>query len=210
MKWNACAETRGQRAAAFTLLELIVVISIIIVLTAGSVAALSTYGRGGACKQAGRIVQSQFYRARQLAASSRFYHFMRIDAAQNRMTIFRDNPNAAGGTPRKYDAATDTMVGTPVDLPKGVDFKIRAAGSPNGIPDPMWIWFRPDGSLATDPLAGGLRDFAIMAGPFDSWGPEPTGDIVVRQQDGGGACVLDWNAASGKILKIIYVLQCNP
>ncbi len=208
MRWNPKRVARSARAA-FTLLELIVVISIIIVLASASVAVLTMFGRGSAAKHGGRIVQSQFYRARQLSASTRVYHFLRIEAFRaattdrlNRMSIHRDNPT--GASPRQYDGG-DALVGTPVDLPKGVDFKVRGtvgAPQPQGIPDPFILIFRPDGSLGSTPAKADIPAPAALD-PLPGL-PDPAGDIILVQQDGAGGCIVDYSLPAGKIMKIIY------
>lgn len=206
-----------RRPSAFTLLELIVVVSIILVLAGGSIAMLSMFGRGSAVKHGGRIVQSQFYRARQLSASTRVWHFLVIESViganppasvVSRMTIFKDDLNTGNvADQRKWDP-TDDIVGTSVEMPKGAIFKVEGqgttpgagAGLPYSAPRGLLVLaFRPDGSVGAD-TPGGRSDLGTPA-----YGAQhPVADLVIAQNDNGGGCMIDWSYPAGKVLKILY------
>lgn len=207
--------------AGFTLLELIVVVSIILFLTATSIAALSMFGRGSAAKHGARIVDSQLRRARQLAANARVYHFILFDQVNGRMSIYKDTPTAGPAAARFFDLATDTVVGVPVDLPKGVEFKPVAAGI-GGIPPLLVVAVRPDGSMTSYPSTsppppGGPSVRPDLTGPvvdpvptaMDIWpnGGWPNADLVIRQTNEDSGCVIDWSYPAGKVIKIVYCLK---
>lgn len=209
--------TNPNGFSGFTLLEMLVVVAIILVLTAMSVAALSMFGQGSAAKHAARILQSQFYRARQMAASTRVYHFLYIDAVANRMTIFKDNLTAAGAVPRVYDVLTDTLVGDSVELPKGVAFRQLPPGGAapvgQGIPPALVIAFRPDGSITSYAFPFGAPPPPLRPdNPGPTTGTDlnlwPTAgiavDLVLAQTDNQGGCIVDWSYPAGKVIKITY------
>ena len=213
---------------AFTLLELIVVIAIILVLAGGSVAVLGMFGKSASVKHAGRIIQSQFYRARQLAASTRVYHFLFIESVPgatppvsitSKMTIYRDLPN--GATPRGFvypvAAGDDTVVGASVELPKGTMFKIAGAPPPCATPATAGMglaWsggplnrgililaFRPDGSIGAIPARADYATpaYGLVGGPGN-----PIADLVIAQIDNQGGVNVDYSFPAGKVMKILY------
>jgi hypothetical protein len=127
-------------AAGFTLIELLVVVGIIIIITAMSVGILSGFLKGSICKHGGRILQGQFFKARQLAASKRMYHFLRLETTQERLTtcrIFEDsnlnrqfNPPILALPNEALNAASpDNQVGDVTPLAKG---SYVGAGVPGG------------------------------------------------------------------------------
>ncbi|MBI5368472.1 MAG: prepilin-type N-terminal cleavage/methylation domain-containing protein, partial [Planctomycetes bacterium] len=127
-----------RRDRGFTLLELLIVIAIICVIAGMSVAFLGGFLKGSTCKHGGRILQGQFFKARQLAASKRMNHYLRIESTGQAGTgqlgttlrIFEDtnlnrqfNPPAPPGVALMAGEGTangsDNIVGELVSLPRG-------------------------------------------------------------------------------------------
>ncbi|MBI3272337.1 MAG: prepilin-type N-terminal cleavage/methylation domain-containing protein [Planctomycetes bacterium] len=138
---------KPDRRAGFTLMELLIVIGIIIMLTAMSFGMLSGFLRGSTVKQAGRILQGQFFKARQLAASQRMYHFMRIETSIERASTIRiyadtnlnrtfNPPNIVIATEVLNAANPDNVVGDVVPLPRGCYIGAGVAGSA-ALSDPV-------------------------------------------------------------------------
>lgn len=68
--------TRIRAQRSFTLMELLVVISIIILATAMAVPAVSKFTKGQALENAGRLMQSTFNEGRRAAITSRRQHYL--------------------------------------------------------------------------------------------------------------------------------------
>lgn len=149
-----------KRARGFTIVEMLVVVTIILAMTAASVSILSVFLRGQKLKQAGKILGAQFLQARQRASSEKSVHFLQIDTVRKSMTLFRDS-NAT----HVFDAG-DERVADEHPLPNGVEFE-TIQGFVSSAPV-VTVTFFPDGALklpasevAFDP-DGGKADVVLV------------------------------------------------
>lgn len=196
---------RGK--SGFTIVELLVVVTIILVLVTGSISLLGVFMRGQGLKQAARVVSQQFMNARQKAASEKVVIFLVIDTKKQAMRVYRDTDPDGPGGPKTYDRTlvlagpdADVQDGEELPLPKNVEFACdqayaagvtcqttAAAFKPAGTP--FVVAFYPDGSC-------------VMPGAKLGWGPDAaTADLALVQAGQTAKEYLDVNPGSGKVRK---------
>lgn len=194
----------------FTMIEMLVVITIILVLVTGSISVLGVFMRGQGLKQAGHIVNGQFMNARQRATSEKCVYFLLFDPQKQVMRLYRDvDPDRPGG-PKAFDRVlvlagpdADVQEGEEHPLPNHVEFACNqawAAGidsksilsskpfSSGGAA--FWVGFYPDGTCVLP--ASEL--------PYDP-DKNASADIILVQSGQTARVYLDINTASGKVRK---------
>jgi len=127
---NGCSERRipntehptPNPCAGFTLTELLVVVSIIVVVSLMTIPAMTPFFRGQRLRSGARIVQAAFVQARSVAIAHRAIYQIVFDTAQNTMTI-QHAPNRYC-YPLGHTDATDVCryFGKSIELPDRVQF----------------------------------------------------------------------------------------
>lgn len=182
---------------AFTLIEMLVVISIIVVVTSLSVSALSVFLRGQNVKAGGRIVQTTFLQARQLAATKRVMTWLDFNPNTHIMTLWEDDGNGQWDDPEP----AAFLVGKPEPLPRTVEFDTSAnSGLFNGISDTRQIGFFPDGRLK--PGSGTSLDKA-----FTPDATPGTADIILLQKGQTSRLYMDVDKFTGKVRKLAFRVE---
>ncbi len=194
----------------FTMLEMLVVITIILVLVTGSISALGYFMRGQGLKQAGHIVNGQFMNARQRATAEKCVYFLLFDTQKQSMRLYRDvDPDGPGGAltyDRKLVLAgpgADVQEGEEHPLPSHVEFACAQAWA-TGI-DSKSI-------LSSKPFSSGATAFAIAFYPDGTcvlpaselpYDPDKgaSADLILVQDGQTARVYLDINTASGKVRK---------
>ncbi|KAF0245302.1 MAG: hypothetical protein FD180_1707 [Planctomycetota bacterium] len=199
-----------RRQNGFSMIEMLVVITIILVLVTGSISILGIFMRGQGLKQAGRIVGTQFMHARQKASSEKCIYFLQLDTARHVMRLYRDvDPDGPAG-PKTFDRTllttgpdADLQDGDEHPLPNHIEFACSQAWA-SGIAgksltskapfdvagSTFWIGFYPDGSCVLPTTEVG-------------WDPDAlkTADLMLIQEGQSGRVYIDINPASGKVRK---------
>lgn len=174
---------------AFTLVELLVVISIIAILVSISIPTLSMVASSKRLENAGRTIQSALNDARRLSITKRRHH----------RVVF-----AASGL-RVYDVEEKSYVGGKLALDKGVTYTLgfRHYSEPynDSAEDEDYpsaeavndysIEFRNDGSIIFDPHTSVSRSL------FEEVGNDQA-DLVIKQQGEKKRCYVDIDPASGR------------
>lgn len=154
---------RRKSQSGFTLIEMLVVISIIILVVSMSLAMLNT--RNTAVKQGGTLVQATFTYARQVASSERVLVWIvfvpRVLNGANvydRLALCRDT----GTTPNVWDPLdANDMIDAPTVLPRAVMFDAASmpllSGAGGGA---TAMGMRPDGSVL---MPAGVTDLTWTA-----------------------------------------------
>ena len=131
---SAIKMTCGQRARrAFTVVELLVVVAIILLVASVAVASVIPFMEGRKLNSATRTLQAGLMRARSYAANQRTRATMRIFPGEGKAVIYRTikaAEMAEASDDRQYtDPITGNTVdllelraGEPLDLPQGVSF----------------------------------------------------------------------------------------
>ncbi|MEK7467398.1 MAG: prepilin-type N-terminal cleavage/methylation domain-containing protein [Planctomycetota bacterium] len=199
-----------RNQAGFSMIEMLVVITIILVLVTGSISILGVFMRGQGLKQGGRIVGTQFMNARQKACSEKCVYFLQFDTAKHVMRLFRDaDPDGPAG-PKTYDrtllttgADADVQDGDEHPLPNHVEFacsqpwasgiaaKSLTSSTPFDVAGSTFaIAFYPDGSC-------------LLPVSEIGWDPDglKTADLMLIQEGQSGRVFVDINPASGKVRK---------
>jgi len=193
------------RRRGFTLFEMLVVITIIVILTGSSVALISNMFRGQGVRHASAQVRAAFANAKQFAANQRIMHFMvfinkQVNGADESgvIEIHKDadqNRTYNGDLTVGTSDPDPSLIGTTVDLPKFVMFKTK----------PDWVGINPTGYCAFPP---GFNE--VGAGTFDSDlknNKLPAGDIILNMPNQTYYMALDVDPGAGKIRKSFFLNQ---
>jgi prepilin-type N-terminal cleavage/methylation domain-containing protein len=199
---------RSQKG--FSMIEMLVVITIILVLVTGSISILGVFMRGQGLKQAGRIVGTQFMNARQKACSEKCVYFLVFDTGKQCMRLFRDvDPDGPAG-PKTFDRTlatigpdADLQDGDEHPLPSHVEFacsqawasgiaskSLTSTGPYDVAGSTFCIAFYPDGSC-------------VLPGSGVNWDPDvaKTADLMLIQEGQSARLFIDINPPSGKVRK---------
>ena len=163
---------RGGSLTGFTLIELIVVISIIVLMTSISMVFVSKFIKSENLKHGGLILRTTFMKVRQLAATQRIMHFLVFEPNTSSMTIYKDiNGN------QTWDKNTDEQVDETIGLPEGISFLSGHDGPPLfNLPEPyLYLGFRTDASLM---MPTGISDQSLVHPPKIK-----ETDIVLKQKN---------------------------
>jgi prepilin-type N-terminal cleavage/methylation domain-containing protein len=188
-----------RRRAGFTLLELLIVITIIVLLATISVALLSALFRGQGVRQAAMLVTQVLAQAKQEAAKTHRYHFVVFskEGQEGWMEIHMDMDNNG-----MYNGDQDPRTNDPdplvpesyTELPRMTAFE-RA---------PVWIGISPSGYCSFSP---GFQPMQPSA--FDSimngGRPTPVGDIIIRVSNKPYVMCLSLDRASAKIRRSFFI-----
>jgi Tfp pilus assembly protein FimT len=215
--------TRQNRAGAFggrrafTLLELLVVITIIIIMTTISILMLGMFLQGQRVKSGGRIVMAAFNKARQLAASERVWHFLVFDTntTPQQLVIWRDNSrdfrlqyNVAWtpSQPANVDKPADGQ--DPIVLPDNVVFLTRSTNNALWNLSPMpHLAFRADGTIGTENQSPVPVDRSFVSGGTHSAHAQyqsSIADLTLEQTGAPGTLYIDYSFPTGKVIKMHY------
>ncbi|MFA6135357.1 MAG: prepilin-type N-terminal cleavage/methylation domain-containing protein [Phycisphaerae bacterium] len=204
---------------AFTLVELLVVITIIALLSAISIPSMSAFFRGGADAQAFNILSSQLAGARALAIQQRTHAGVHVQLADPSVNpklanasfsaVVWDDPAtpgafklAPGFAPKRLPGGMAAGQMSDPTFYDGTNF--LAAGIVTAQFTSVTIVFKPNGQLATDPVAWDTTN-AIFTGATRLWlsGDAGTsicknfvlfdGDRFFKLTGGAAAAFLDTN-----------------
>jgi len=182
--------------AGFTLVELLVVVSIVIITLSISVVFLQQFFKRNAVKYSAQIVQGIFRKTAQFAVTERRMYFIAFDKEKSFMSIYEDGKYEEGGeefeADNEFDKSKDTQIGETVALGKGVSFSDKA---PLFKSEEPYIGFRPNGSLV---LPDGVSDLSLKKPE------EENADIILEQKGKLGKMYLDFTITTGRIIKTIY------
>lgn len=197
----------------FSMVEMLVVVSIILVLVTGSISILGVFMRGQGIKQAGRVIGGQFMTARQKATSEKCVYFLVFDTQKQVMRMYRDTDPDGPTLPKTYDRVLvttgvdkDTQEGDEHPLPKNIEFACAQTGiagkamtstAPHSTPgSSFWISFYPDGTC-------------VLPAAEKTYDPDTAGtaDLILVQNGQTNKLFMDINPASGKIRKQAYRTQ---
>lgn len=176
---------------AFTLIELMVVISIIAILATVSVPTLSIIANSKRLESTGRIVQSALNEARRLSITKRRHHKVVFTASGLKV----------------YDMKTRKYVGEKLVIDKRVSYKLgfrrytppfNDSGEDEEFPareaiDNYSIEFRNDGSAIFDPHSSVSRSLYQEEG-------NDLADLVFEQEMEKKKCYVDIDPASGRAI----------
>lgn len=199
------AETTGSRRCGFTLLEFLVVITLIVILAAAVMAGVSVIFKGQKLSQGARQITATLAHAREKAADRRTIHFVVFDNGSDgrdgcSLTICEDTDGD-----RLYDND-----GTDLPLKEGI---IRLPDFVRFKTAPKWMAVYPTGYTVFSPDGiGGGPFLDVHAGDFDGHTAnctEPPGDVVIRLADHEQIYCLDIDRAAGKIRRSFF-LDPNP
>lgn len=174
---------------AFTLVELLVVISIIAILVSVSIPTLSLVASSKRLQNAGRTMQSALNDARRLSITKRRHH----------KVIF-----ATSGL-KVYDMEKKAYVGEKLTLDRGVEYILgfrhhsepyndSAEDEDNPSAEAVneySIEFRNDGSIIFDPYTSVSRSLYEEVGNDEA-------DIIIKQRGEKKRCYVDIDPASGR------------
>ncbi|MBI5360928.1 MAG: type II secretion system protein [Planctomycetes bacterium] len=165
----------------FTLIELMVVISIMLIILSMSVASFMGFIGPARIKSAGIIIQTLFDQVAQTARSERITLFVYFDVKQSTMIIYRDTDD--DGLFTEADKVLEDR--TPIRLPSKIEFYYQASDPINQPPPQLfaqseskrWVGFTPYGSLI---LPEGVLDVPFFDKDFNSKGTDPTQDNIIE------------------------------
>ncbi|KAF0245306.1 MAG: hypothetical protein FD180_1711 [Planctomycetota bacterium] len=199
----------------FSMVEMLVVVTIILVLVTGSISILGVFMRGQGIKQAGRVISGQFMNARQKSSSEKCVYFLVFDSSKQVLRLYRDNDPDGPTGPKTYDRTLitsgvdkDIQEGDEHPLPKNVQIgcnqawasissKCLTSTAPFNVPgSTFWISFYPDGTLVL-PAAEKTYDPDVAL----------TSDLILVQDGQTSKLYIDINPASGKIRKQAFRTQ---
>lgn len=199
----------------FSMVEMLVVVTIILVLVTGSISILGVFMRGQGIKQSGRVIGGQFMNARQKSTSEKCVYFLVFDTSKQVMRLYRDTDPDGPTLPKTYDRTLlvagvdkDTQEGDEHPLPKNIEFgcaqawagiagKCMTSTAPYNVPgSTFWVSFYPDGTC-------------VMPAAEKTYDPDTAGtaDIILVQNGQTNKLFVDINPASGKIRKQAYRTQ---
>lgn len=162
-----------QRAAAFTLLEVMVVLAIAALIVGIGAGAMQNIGQENELKKATQAVEGVFMTAVHRAYTSSYAHVVAFDE-QGVMLL--------GANPQEANAETAPAASTSVTFPQGTRLLLRRMGSdrmvpaagqrvllrPGGLCEPLMLQFSWQGSTVStslDPLTGGFTDVEEILQP---------------------------------------------
>jgi prepilin-type N-terminal cleavage/methylation domain-containing protein len=191
--------------AAFTLMELMMVISIIVIIAAASVPALSVFMRGRQLENAGKTIQTAIDTARREAITKRrhckvvFCINRAQDPPQGRVKIYQ--------IPRKAANITEQgrYIGEVMKLPPGISYLLGYRGYSAPFDDSNEDQSNPSpdaiANYAIEFYSDGSANFgsytSVSRAQFDIPGSDKA-DIVVIQVGEPRRCYIDIDPASGK------------
>lgn len=155
MQWTTsqlCQRAGRPARRAFTLVELIVAISIMALMASLVALAMVPFMKGRSLSSGARTVQAMIYQARTYAATQRCNATLYFNSVDRSITLF----NSPTGVP----STIDNRVDEPEFLPHGVKFNVAGSGPQNvvhrtsGSSSRKVLVFSPSGSL--DPSAAGM------------------------------------------------------
>ena len=191
--------------AAFTLIELTMVITIVVIVAAASVPALSVFMRGKQLENSGKIIQAAIDAARREAITKRRHHKVVFcvdraqDPPQGRIKIYQ--------VPRKglKDMEQGKYLGEVMKLPPGVSYVLGYKGYTPPFDDSNEDQRNPSNDAITNYAiefySDGSASFgtftSVSRAQFDIAGGDKA-DIVVMQAGEPRRCYIDIDPASGK------------
>lgn len=179
-----------MKTKAFTLVELLMVISIIILIVSITVIMLPNLKPSG-LKGSAILVRTAFSRTRQLASSERLMYFIYFIPDKGIMLLHKDTDEDS-----EFNQDNDERVGQPVRLSPEIIFASGTDGPPIFDLDIPYVGFRRDGSIK---FPDGVEDLSMGNPPS-----EETSDIIlINEKDRPGKIFLDIEG-SGIIRKIYY------
>jgi prepilin-type N-terminal cleavage/methylation domain-containing protein len=188
---------RDRRRAGFTLVELLVVVSIIVIMATMSVYLIGGFFKGSSVKEGGRIVSAAFARARQQASTTRKVHFLVFNMSDSIMRLHEDT-NRNFATVRTMEGPSlDKQSGEVMALPLNVAFD-KVFGASSGGP---YAAFQPDGSVTFFLPSGAEAPDQTGLGPTDA-------DIVLRvgPQDSPAAKIfIDITPVTGLVRRMEFL-----
>jgi prepilin-type N-terminal cleavage/methylation domain-containing protein len=203
--------------SGFSMIELLVVVTIILVLVTGSISIMSVFMRGQGIKQSGRVIQGQFMNARQKATSEKTVYYLVFDTQKQVMRMYRDVDPDGPTAPKTYDRLfqltgvdKDQLEGDEHPLPNRIEFgcaqtwvvpsiatKCMTSTAPFNIAgSSFWISFYPDGTC-------------VLPAAEKTYDPDTggTADLILVQNGQTNKLFMDLNPASGKVRKQAYRTQ---
>lgn len=212
----------SSRRRGFTVIELLVVITIIIIVTAASGLYFTDIMQSRGMRESARLVEQAFDRARQQAANQYIPVYI----------IFHNDEDLAGGTGVMFiveeidgvegpdfdlssrSAGGDRLVET-IEMPDRIEFDLGGDDSPplfQGI-SPYWIKFGQDGSIIGASAAPDNPTYALEE--QNTWrdtgeapeNPEEDADLVLKRESGDvitERVFMDWDPLMGRIMKTYY------
>jgi prepilin-type N-terminal cleavage/methylation domain-containing protein len=173
-------------ASGFTLVELLVVITIVMILLSVSIVFLGGMS-GSAVKSSARIVQSVFMRTAQYATTQRVMFFIVFDKDKSFMSVYEDSDEDG-----QFSKSKDALVGEVVALSKGVSFSAQPPLFKSAEP---YVGFKSNGSLV---LPEGVPDLSMGDNPAEE------ADIILEQKNKLGKMYLDFTVMTGRIVRSVY------
>jgi prepilin-type N-terminal cleavage/methylation domain-containing protein len=136
-RYRGRARPRGTRGtAAFTLIEMLAVITVIGIMFGVAVVGFNQFGRGVRLRSAARVIGQQLDLARMRALTARDMYGVefnpRVEPDRDRLRVYYEDP-----------PGTKITVGKWIELPPGIEFGSNAQ-PPVNMP-PIEIEFRPTG-----------------------------------------------------------------
>lgn len=201
----------------FSMVEMLVVVSIILVLVTGSISILGVFMRGQGIRQAGRIIQGQFMNARQKSTSEKCVYFLVFDTNKQVLRLYRDIDPDGPTAPLTFDRALlltgptpDVQEGDEHPLPNKIQFgcnqpwpsptialKSMLTTAPYNTPGSTFVVaFYPDGTC-------------VLPAPEKAFDPDValTSDIILVQDGQTCRLYMDINPPSGKMRKQAFRAQ---
>lgn len=176
----------GKDGAGFTLVELLVVITIMMVVMAIAIPVMNSMS-GNPIKNSAQIVKAVFMRTGQYASTQGAMYFISFDRVSSSMSIYED-----ANEDNQFKKSDDKQVGESVVLPKGVIFSDKA---PLFKSDDIFVGFKSNGSLV---LPEGVSDLSL------GQNPDEESDIILEQNGNPGKMYLDFTITTGRIIRTVY------
>ncbi len=178
-----------KKAQAFTLIELMIVISIMVLLAGMSVPMLSIVARGKRLENAGRAIQSGLNEARRLSITKRRHH--KVVFAASALKIYDTVEKRYVGEKMRLDSRIAYKLGfrsyTPPYQDSAEDDLNPSADAINNYS----LEFRNDGSLIFDPYTSISRTLFDIEGNNEA-------DLVITLAGERKRCYVDIDPASGR------------
>jgi len=159
-------DTRRARRA-FTLVEMLTVMGIMLLLATIVVIAVAPFLKGRSLASGARVVQGAIYQARAYAATQRTSATVYFDPEEGTVSVY--------ATPYIVPGRYANRVDQPEHLPAGVDFKLEPVS----------------GAVVTDPSGGTAKGNTLVFSPTGSLNPlyMGTGNCSIRLMDAAGVNV---------------------
>ena len=139
---------KDTERAAFTLIELLTVVGIMLMLASVTLIAVAPFIRGRSSGAAARVVQAAIYQARTYAATQGSNATVYFDPATRSFTLYAST----------YIHPDNRLDERATFLPPGIRFVVNAAGDPvvqaSGTLSRRTLVFRPSGSLDPTQMGG--------------------------------------------------------